>query len=204
MKRNRALLLIGPTGSGKTPLGQCIEKEGWLGARCGHFDFGAQLRGVAAGEGGGRFSEEETAFVRELLDKGALLKDRHFPLAEKILRSFLERRRIGPDDVVILNGLPRHAGQAGAIDRLLDVRWVISLSCSPETVRARIAANTGGDRAGRTDDGLAEVERKLIIFRERTAPLVERCRAAGARVDEFEVGPGTTPGEILEALGGGR
>lgn len=203
MTRNRALLVIGPTGSGKTPLGELLAKEGWGGARCHHFDFGAELRRVAAGEGDRRFSAEEAALVGDVLERGALLEDQHFIIAEKILRFFIERCAVGPDDVILLNGLPRHAGQAEAVDRLLDVQAVISLSCAPEVVRERIAADSGGDRAGRPDDGLAEVKRKLIIFRERTAPLVERYRAGGARVHEFEVGPGTTPGEILGVLGGG-
>ncbi|MEE8450650.1 MAG: hypothetical protein V3R99_02015 [Thermoguttaceae bacterium] len=44
--RNRAALLLGPTGAGKTPLGRLIEQRGLWGVRCLHFDFGDNLREV--------------------------------------------------------------------------------------------------------------------------------------------------------------
>ncbi len=47
MKIPKAILLLGPTGSGKTPLGQALEKKGLAGRRCVHFDFGANLREIA-------------------------------------------------------------------------------------------------------------------------------------------------------------
>ena len=44
-----AWLIIGPTGSGKTPLGEALELAGWNGRRCLHFDLGEELRRIAAG-----------------------------------------------------------------------------------------------------------------------------------------------------------
>ena len=44
--RRRAIVLLGPTGSGKTPLGDLIERCGLWGAPCLHFDFGACLRSI--------------------------------------------------------------------------------------------------------------------------------------------------------------
>ncbi|MCX7427258.1 MAG: hypothetical protein NTW96_16720 [Planctomycetia bacterium] len=44
--RNDAMLLLGPTGSGKTPLGDLLERRGLGGRRCVHFDFGAHLRRI--------------------------------------------------------------------------------------------------------------------------------------------------------------
>jgi adenylate kinase family enzyme len=43
-----AILLLGPTGSGKTPLGQVLERRGLWGHRCSHFDFGDNLREIVA------------------------------------------------------------------------------------------------------------------------------------------------------------
>jgi hypothetical protein len=43
-----ALLLLGPTGAGKTPLGDWLEAHGLWGRPCHHFDFGANLRAVVA------------------------------------------------------------------------------------------------------------------------------------------------------------
>jgi adenylate kinase len=46
--KHQALLLLGPTGSGKTPLGERLERRSLRGRRCHHFDFGASLRAVVA------------------------------------------------------------------------------------------------------------------------------------------------------------
>ena len=43
-----AILLLGPTGSGKTPLGQVLEERGLWGHTSRHFDFGASLREIVA------------------------------------------------------------------------------------------------------------------------------------------------------------
>ena len=52
MARPAALLLIGPTGSGKTPLGDLLDREGLWHRRCCHFDFGERMRRIVAGAGG--------------------------------------------------------------------------------------------------------------------------------------------------------
>ena len=86
-----------------------------------------------------------------------------------------------------MNGLPRHIGQARSLTSILDPQIVLLLKCSPQTVVARINANTGGDRAHRVDDDLPAITQKLQIFAERTRPLVEYYRAAGATIHELEV-----------------
>jgi adenylate kinase len=196
-ERLRAILLIGPTGSGKTPLGECFERGGWRGDRCAHFDFGAQLRRVASGESvPDRLSAADHAFIGEVLQAGALLEDEQFHIAEKILRSFTEQREIGNDGYLLLNGLPRHAGQAAAVDRVAVVELVIHLRCTPEVVRRRIQTDAGGDRAGRVDDGDRLVARKLDIFRERTAPLLDHYRLLGVPFEAVEVTEETEPEQI--------
>ena len=44
----KAVLLVGPTGCGKSPLGQLLERLGLKGMRCLHFDFGKRLRKINA------------------------------------------------------------------------------------------------------------------------------------------------------------
>ena len=78
---------------------------------------------------------------------------------------------------MVLNGLPRHVGQAEGLESLVDVRVVVHLSCTAEDVVRRIASNVGGDRTGRVDDDLAAVRRKLAVFAERTAPLLDHYRS---------------------------
>ncbi|KTB48172.1 Adenylate kinase or related kinase [Dehalogenimonas alkenigignens] len=169
-------MLLGPTGSGKTPLGEALEKSGFRGRRCRHFDFGASLRSCAAGLGP-EFTPAELQVVRESLATGVLLKDQQFPIAAKILNEFISRT--DRDSLIILNGLPRHTGQAAALNSLVEMAGVIVLECDAATVMRRIASDTGGDRGGRSDDGASMVARKLTIYEQQTTPLIEYYRSLG-------------------------
>ena len=179
-------VVLGPTGAGKTPLGDALAAEGWRGQRCLHFDFGRNLRRAAAGQVPG-LSADEVEFVRQVLDEGRLLEADSFYLAEHILRGFLQAHAAQPDDVVLLNGLPRHVGQTQVTDKLVAVRRILLLEAGPEVVLARLRTNAGGDRAQRTDDHPALVQRKLQTYRERTLPLVAHYRKAGAHLITLEV-----------------
>jgi len=180
---HEAILLIGPTGSGKTPLGHYAEQAGFSGRRCAHFDFGHQLRLAAAGAAPGNgLSTADTAFVRDVLASGALLEAETFHIAETILRRFIEHHAPAPEDIIVLNGLPRHAGQADRIAPLLRIIRVVHLHCPPEGVFARIHRNSGGDRTGRRDDTPDDIRRRLALFEARTAPLLEHYRRQGIPV----------------------
>lgn len=198
--RNHAILLLGPTGSGKTPLGEIIERRGLWQRDCLHFDFGANLRRlVAANRPDAWVTQRDIAFLQEVLRTDALLEDKHFPLAQRILRSFMDRRGADANTWIVLNGLPRHVGQARALDALLAVRCVVCLECSEETVLRRLRTNAGGDRTGRIDDDPASVRRKLAIFRERTAPLLEYYGRA-SRVETIQVTATMTAEQMWERL----
>ncbi|MCR4414869.1 MAG: nucleoside monophosphate kinase [Thermoguttaceae bacterium] len=199
--RHAALLLIGPTGSGKTPLGDLLEARGLFGRRCLHFDFGAHLRRlVERAEPGPIVSREDLDFLGQVLKHGALLEDEHFPVAQRVLCEFLAERHADARTLVVLNGLPRHAGQAEAVGRIVEVQAVVSLECTAETVVERIERNAGGDRAGRPDDDLDSIRRKLRIFGERTAPLVDYYRRRGTPVVTVEVTATATPEEIFDLV----
>jgi len=195
-----AVLLVGPTGSGKTPLGDLIERRGLGPNRYRHFDFGAQLRAIVQrDQPDERFSRSDLDFLGRVLQTGALLENEHFALAERILLAFLAQ----PETVgsrIILNGLPRHVGQAQAVDRLVNVEGVIALECTSDTVRQRIATNAGGDRTERKDDDREAVERKLRLYAERTEPLVEYYRGHGARVERIAVTAATSPEDAWQQV----
>jgi adenylate kinase len=196
-----AILLLGPTGSGKTPLGELIEEQGLWGRPCVHFDFGANLRRVVMRDRPDEMiSRPDLDFLKEVLRSGALLENEHFPIAERLLRSFLVERDPQARRLVVLNGLPRHVGQAEAIDAILSIRGVICLDCSAETVLERISANVGGDRTGRPDDHPGSIRRKLRVFGARTAPLVEHYRDRGARIERLEIAAGMTAAEMWQLL----
>lgn len=167
-------LLLGPTGAGKTPLGRLMEDRGLAGRRCFHFDFGAELRAIAAApETSPSLSAAEVEVVRRSLGTGALLEDHEFPIALKILIAFARGRGVGEHDRLILNGLPRHVGQARMMEDVVRVLAAVSLEATPEVVRERILLDTGGDRVERPDDELRAIRQKLVIFRMRTLPLIE-------------------------------
>jgi adenylate kinase family enzyme len=196
-----AVLLLGPTGAGKSPLGDQIARRRFLGRTAHHFDFGFELRSIAAGgEASADYSPEEMAFVRGVLDQGLLLENEHFRLAEKIVLLFFERRGFRQGDVLVLNGLPRHAGQAADIDQLARVHSLIVLDCTAADIFCRIEENVGGDRSGRVDDGKNLVEKKLRIFRERTAPLIEHYAAKGSKIYRIAISGTTTPDEACRTL----
>jgi adenylate kinase len=195
-----AILLLGPTGSGKSPLGKQISALGFLGRRSHHLDFGSELRSIGSGIGVKSFSAEEQNFILEVLEHGALLENEHFIIAEKIIRLLLERSRFRTGDVLVLNGIPRHEGQAKDVARVATVHAVVVLVCSVESVIRRIEENTGGDRTGRVDDERVLVERKLRTYAERTAPLIEYYKKNGSRVYHIEVNERTTTGSAYHRL----
>ena len=137
-----AILLLGPTGSGKTPLGDCLEQFPLWDRRCHHFDFGANLRAVVGGETAVSFTAAEIRFLRRVLEEGALLEAEHFPLAARILDAFIARKNVQTADLLVLNGLPRHREQAKAMVCKVAVIAVVQLDCDARTVAERLWRNS--------------------------------------------------------------
>ncbi|MEW6670048.1 MAG: nucleoside monophosphate kinase [Thermodesulfobacteriota bacterium] len=201
MKPFSAILLIGPTGAGKTPLGALCEKKGLWHSNVFHFDFGAILRCIAA-TGPGRFdlTGPDVGVIRRSLATGKLLENRHFPIARNILLSYAKEKRMQGQDLMLLNGLPRHAGQAVDMEPFVRVIQVLALTCTPEVVKERIRRNTGGDRTRRKDDDRDAIETKLSIFRRQTAPLLDHYRQKGTPILSLIVEIDTTPERIYRQL----
>lgn len=194
-----ALLLLGPTGSGKTPLGDLLAARGLWGRRCVHFDFGACLRAAAAGAPVG-LEATELAVVRAALAHNALLEDRHFAIAEKLLARFAAAQAVDVVDWIVLNGLPRHVGQAEALVNIAAVSMVVYLDCAAAEVSARIRLDAGGDRGGRVDDDAAAVAGKLRLFEQRTTLLLQHYQAASVPVLRVPVTRDTRPAHVWARL----
>ena len=200
MEKTPAIVLLGPTGSGKTPLGELLERRGLWGRPCRHFDFGRHLRRiVTADESPDYLTQADLDFLRTVLHTAALLEDEHFHVADRILRAFIADGA-NADDLIILNGLPRHVGQASDLDAIVAVQLVIHLDCSPDAARARIRTNVGGDRATRTDDDRRSVRNKLAIFERRVAPLLDYYRHRGLTIEALPVAPDTSPEDVWDTL----
>jgi adenylate kinase family enzyme len=196
-----AILLLGPTGSGKTPLGQFLEERGLWGHTCRHFDFGANLREIVArNQPDESIAAEDVSLLCRLVQEGLLLEGEHFPLAARILRRYTARQSLDPETWIVLNGLPRHLGQAQAMEGIVDIRMVVHLDCSAHVVAERIGRNVGGDRDRRQDDAPEAIRRKLAIFTERTAPLLHYYRSRQVRIETVEVGPRTTAEEMRRTI----
>ena len=205
-KKYKAMLLLGATGSGKTPLGQQMEVMDLWWNNYFHFDFGEQLR-QAVKEESQVLSAEEKERVKNILEKNELLEDKDFPIAQKLLLKFIADRKIGEregdedDDVIVLNGLPRHLGQANALADIVDIKFIVFLNCPPGVAHERIKYNCGGDRTDRVDDSYEEVKRKIEIFYDQTFPLIEFYRSQGKNIVEVAVDIDTLPLFIIQDLG---
>jgi adenylate kinase len=196
-----ALLLVGPTGSGKTPLGLEIARRGLDGRRCDHYDFGADLRAVAAApEEESGLEAEELAAIRVSLATGALFEDRHTPMIVKLLSRFAAAKGLTRESLLVLNGLPRHRRQAESLAGIVAVERVVSLEADGAVIRDRLRFDKGGDRAARADDGPEAVGKRLADFHERTLPLVGFYRERGVPVFVIAVTPAMSAGEMYEAL----
>ena len=196
-----SILLIGPTGVGKSPLGDAIAERGLFSRKCHHLDFGAELRtAVTDKERSAAYTANELDFIHGVLERGLLLENEHFSLAKKIIALFLDRVDFSQGNVLVLNGIPRHTGQAQDIAAIADIHALVVLDCSAEDVFCRIRDNVGGDRIARLDDTKDLIEKKLLIFHERTAPLVEHYSRRGSIVYRIEISGMTTTDQAYVRL----
>ena len=194
------MLLLGPTGSGKSPLGEQIASRCFLGRRSHHLDFGSELRSIASGIDSSSYTPQELDFIRGVLQRGLLLENEHFPLAEKIMLRFLDRSRFHSGDMLVLNGIPRHQGQAKDISFIVSILCLIVLDCNASSVYNRIAENTGGDRTNREDDALSLINKKLDTYRSRTEPLIKHYAQTDARIYRLAVSERTTAESAYQQL----
>ena len=195
------LLLIGPTGAGKSPLGNFIANQGFLGRTAHHLDFGSELRSLVAGNGAtGSYSAEELDFIKGVLERGLLLENEHFVLAKKIISAFLTRVGFSNNHILILNGIPRHAGQAGDISSIARIHALVLLDCRVDDVYCRLTTNVGGDRTERVDDEKGLVAKKLSVFKDRTAPLIDYYTQAGSMIYQICITGTTTTEQAYNQL----
>jgi len=161
------LVLLGPPGSGKGTQAARLKVE--LGVP--HISTGDMLRAaVAAGTPTG-------LKAKAVMDAGKLVSD-------DILLAMLEER-LSQDDVkngFILDGYPRNLAQASALGDLLGrigqpMDCAVQLDVDSELLIERIAGRAKAE--GRADDNPESVRKRLAIYTEQTAPVVEYYRQHG-------------------------
>jgi adenylate kinase family enzyme len=142
----------------------------------------------------------ELDFIRGVLERGLLLENEHFPLAEKVISLYLDRIGFSQHDVLVLNGIPRHTGQARDIATIAAIHALVVLDCSAENIARRIRENIGGDRTARADDNAELIRKKLSLFEERTAPLIEHYTQRACALYRINVSAKMTPSEAHDKL----
>ena len=198
----KAVLLIGATGTGKTPFGEQLETQALWEKQYHHFDFGEQLRNaVSAKEKSTMLKHNDIERINSLLKSNSLLGDSDFHIAEKLLKQFIRDKAVSSvNSIIVLNGLPRHSGQADAVSAIVDIELIIYFSASASVIKDRIAYNSGGDRTDRTDDSVEEIENKLKIFRENTMPLISYYKKLDKTILEIDVDIDTIPLYIIQEM----
>jgi adenylate kinase len=167
------LILLGPPGAGKgTQAQHLVAKYGLV-----QLSTGDMLRAaVKAGTPIGRQAQE-------IMARGALVPD-------DVVVGIVEQRIAEPDarKGFILDGFPRTEPQAEALDRMLRKHGlaldaVIELKVDEAAlirrIENRIAEMTARGEALRADDNPEVLHRRLVAYREQTAPLIVYYRAHG-------------------------
>lgn len=161
------VLLLGPQGSGKGTQAKRIEAEYGIP----HIATGDMLR--AAIELGTELGRR----VKPILESGQLVSD-------ELMIDLIRERLSQPDAEAgfILDGFPRTAPQADALDRMLDeigrpLSIVFEFQLSDDIARQRLLKRA--ELEGRTDDTPEVIDRRLALYHELTEPLVEHYRLHG-------------------------
>lgn len=134
------------------------------------------------------------------METASLFEEPDRELVRKIVRHFLEKNATGEDDILILNGLPRHRAQLGWLEDILTIALVVSLDCPEDVAVRRILANLDGERQGREDDRLEVIVRRYRLYQERTGPLLDNFRQSEVPVISLKVDRETRPETLWPKL----
>ncbi len=165
------LLLLGPQGSGKGTQAKLISRT-----------YG--IPQIATGDMIREMKELDTLLGRELkeiYDRGELVGDE---LMIRLIESRLDRGDTLPG--FVLDGFPRTMAQAEALDvlllrlgRRLDVVFEFQIG-DRQTLIERMLKRAAEE--GRSDDTPEAIQRRLDLYDEQTAPLVEYYRSTRSNV----------------------
>jgi adenylate kinase len=167
------LILLGPPGAGKGTQADKLKD-----------DFG--LPYIGTGDLLRKHKEEETELGREAksyMDNGDLVPD------ELVIRMILEEIDERGAEGFLLDGFPRTVPQAVALDKMLAEKGlkldaVIELKVDAQALYQRIENRIAETKARggtlRDDDNVDVLKRRLEIYHELTAPLIDYYQLAGS------------------------
>lgn len=164
------LILLGPPGAGKGTQAARLEKN----HGCIQLSTGDMLRAAVA-EG-----TEIGQQAKQTMARGELVPD---DVVVKIISE-----RIGHPDCengFILDGFPRNVAQAKALDKMLEekglaldgvVEIAVDDSILIDRIEKRASETVGGPR---DDDNAESLKKRLAVYHEQTAPLIEYYKNKG-------------------------
>lgn len=161
------LVIFGPPGSGKgTQSDRIIEKYGF-----GHISTGEVLRTEI------NANTELGKKANEFIKNGQLVPDE---LIVDILAVTLDKTESSAG--VIFDGFPRTTPQAFALQKMLkarggDVNTMLSLEVEREELIERLLKR--GETSGRADDNLETIEKRIAVYHEKTAPVIDFYKTEG-------------------------
>jgi len=167
------LLIVGPQGSGKGTQGVRIAEAFGIPAVSTGDVFRANVsQGTELG-----------LQVKAIIDAGDLVPDE--------LTSAIVRDRLGQDDAAagfLLDGYPRNLGQVSDLDVFLSTRdepltAVIELVVPRDESIARLSKRAA--EQGRADDNEESIAKRLSIYENETAPILDVYRGRGI-VDQVD------------------
>jgi adenylate kinase len=117
--------------------------------------------------------------AKEIMDRGDLVSD-------DIVNGIVSER-LDQDDCkrgFILDGFPRTIPQAQALDQMLQQKGmsldaVVEMTADSEELVRRIVNRAKESGTARGDDNVEVVRKRLEVYREQTAPLVDYYRGKG-------------------------
>ena len=164
------LILLGPPGAGKgTQAQRLVERHEIV-----QLSTGDMLRAaVAAGT-------EIGLKAKAIMDRGDLVPD---DVVVGIIKDRIEKT--DARNGFILDGFPRTVGQAEALDKMLKEKGlnldaVVEIKVDEDILLSRIEKRAGETPGGpRADDNAEALKKRLAVYREQTAPLVDYFRSKG-------------------------
>ncbi len=168
------VILLGPPGCGKgTQAARLKDKFGLL-----PLSTGDMLRAaVAAGTDVGKKA-------KSLMDAGQLVPDDIVVgvIADRIASTDVQRAGF------VLDGFPRTVAQAKSLDEMMKIRgwkidYVIELKVDEKALFARIDKRARETKAAgeavRADDNPETLKKRILVYKEQTAPILPYYAAAG-------------------------
>jgi adenylate kinase len=161
------LVLLGAPGSGKGTQATRLREH----LQVPHVSTGELLR--AAVTSGTPLGQQ----ARAVMESGGLVSD-------DIVLGMLEERLLQPDtgNGFILDGYPRNLAQARALDALLaKIRQPMDIAVQLDVAQDLLVGRLSGRAAveGRADDSPDAVRKRLRVYDELTAPVVDYYRNTG-------------------------